>query len=339
MFKIDIHTHIIPENLNQITNSFDDPRFLKLEPENENSASLLKNNILFRKINCNCWDPQQRILECDSSNVDIQVLSTIPVLFSYWANIKEGLKLSEFLNDHIAKICSMYPNKFLGLGTIPMQDTDKAIIEMDRCMNQLDFCGIQIGSNINGDNLSDKKFHPIFEYAEQIDCSIFVHPWEMMGQTDLNKYWLPWLVGMPAETSRAICSIIFGGILEKYPKLKFAFAHGGGAFPFTVGRIDQGFKVRPDLCAVDNGALPSSYLKHFYIDSLVHDEDTMLFLINKLGENQIALGSDYPFPLGEYYPGKLIEEMDISLLIKERILSGTAIEWLGINKNEYDNKE
>jgi aminocarboxymuconate-semialdehyde decarboxylase len=210
-----------------------------------------------------------------------------------------------------------------------------AITEMDRIVNELKLPGIEIGSNVNGENLSKEKFHPIFEHAEKIGCSIFVHPWEMMGQTEMQKYWLPWLVGMPAETSRAICSIIFGGVLERYPKLKIAFAHGGGAFPYTIGRIDHGYKMRPDICAIDNNKLPSSYLKHFYVDSLVHDKQTLNFLIDKLSPNQIALGSDYPFLLGELSSGQLIEEMDLSDSVKQRLLAGTALEWLGLDETNY----
>tara|TARA_B100000315_G_C14264538_1_gene445784 strand:- start:45 stop:674 length:630 start_codon:yes stop_codon:yes gene_type:complete len=206
---------------------------------------------------------------------------------------------------------------------------------MDRCINELNFSGIEIGSNINAENLSDEKFQPVFEHAEKLGCAIFIHPWEMMGQADMQKYWLPWLVGMPAEISRAICSIIFGGVFEKYPSLKIAFAHGGGAFPHTIGRIDHGYKMRPDLCAIDNNKLPSSYLKHFYVDSLVHDKKAMSFLLDKMGPEQIALGSDYPFLLGELHPGKLIEEMELSDTIKKRILAGTALEWLGLSKSEY----
>ena len=335
MFKIDIHTHILPQNLNEITEKYSDPRFLKIDPIDDLSAMLKKDGSDFRKIACNCWNHNVRMQEFDNTDVDIQVLSTLPVLFSYWADDNECLKLSIFLNNHLADITNSYPNHFLGLGTIPMQNTDYAIKEMDRCINDLKLSGIILGSNINGENLSEGKFLPVFEHAEKIGCSIFIHPWEMMGQTNMQKYWLPWLVGMPAETSRAICSIILGGVLEKYPDLKIAFAHGGGTFPFTIGRIDHGYKVRPDLCAIDNAKLPSSYLKHFYVDSLVHDEKAMSFLLEKMGPEQIALGSDYPFPLGELYPGKLIEEMDLSNSIKQRILAGTALEWLGLSESEY----
>ena len=335
MFKIDIHTHIIPQNLNEITEKYSDPRFLKIDPIDDLSAMLKKDGSDFRKIACNCWNQNVRMQEFDNTDVDIQVLSTLPVLFSYWADDNECLKLSNFLNNHLADIINAYPNHFLGLGTIPMQNTDYAIKEMDRCINDLKLSGIILGSNINGENLSEGKFIPVFEHAEKLGCSIFIHPWEMMGQANMEKYWLPWLLGMPAETSRAICSIIFGGVLEKYPDLKIAFAHGGGTFPFTIGRIDHGYQVRPDLCAIDNTKLPSSYLKHFYVDSLVHDEKSISFLLDKMGPEQIALGSDYPFPLGEFHPGKLIEEMDLSNSVKQRILAGTALEWLGLNESEY----
>jgi len=335
MFKIDIHTHILPENLNEVTDTFKDPRFLRMDSIDATTAMLRKDDKAFRQVDCNCWSHNARILDCKETYVDMQVLSTIPVLFSYWAKDNECLTLSQFLNNHIAEICRVHPQQFIGLGTIPMQNTDLAIAEMDRCINELNLPGIEIGSNINGLNLSETQFHPIFEHAEKIGCSIFIHPWEMMGQGDMQKYWLPWLVGMPAETSRAICSLIFGGVFEKYPQLKICFAHGGGAFPFTAGRVDHGFNVRPDLCAIDNDVLPSSYLKHFYVDSLVHDELAMNYLLNTMGADKIAMGSDYPFPLGEHYPGSLIESMDLNEVTKQRLLAGTALEWLGLNESDY----
>ena len=160
----------------------------------------------------------------------------------------------------------------------------------------------------------------------------------MVGKERMPKYWLPWLVGMPAETSLAICSMVFGGVFERFPKLRVAFAHGGGAFPFTIGRIEHAFHVRPDLCAMDNKRNPRSYLAHgdtparFYVDSLVHDPDALRLLIQLFGAQRVALGSDYPFPLGEAHAGKLIESMkELSMKEKAQLLSGTAREFLGID--------
>ncbi len=147
----------------------------------------------------------------------------------------------------------------------------------------------------------------------------------------MEKYWLPWLVGMPAETSRAICSMIFGGVFEKFPKLRVAFAHGGGSFPITIGRIQHGFNVRPDLCAIDNDKDPWSYLGKFWIDSLVHDSNALEYIVKVMGENNICLGSDYPFPLGEQKPGALIDEMLFEKELKEKLLYKNALQWLNIS--------
>jgi aminocarboxymuconate-semialdehyde decarboxylase len=160
----------------------------------------------------------------------------------------------------------------------------------------------------------------------------------MVGKKRMPKYWLPWLVGMPAETSLAICSMIFGGVFARFPKLRVAFAHGGGASPFTLGRIEHAFHVRPDLVAIDNETNPRSYLAHgetparFYVDSLVHDPDALQLLIKLFGAQRVALGSDYPFPLGESHPGHLIESMNkLSPGDKTQLLSGTAREFLALS--------
>jgi aminocarboxymuconate-semialdehyde decarboxylase len=157
----------------------------------------------------------------------------------------------------------------------------------------------------------------------------------MMGKSKMERYWLPWLVGMPAETSLAICSMIFGGVFEKLPKLRVAFAHGGGSFPATVGRVEHGFNVRPDLCAVDNAVNPRDYLGKFWIDSLVHDRNVLDYVVKLMGADRIALGTDYPFPLGELQPGQLIHSMPYDEALKEQLLSGSALSWLNLAKDKF----
>ncbi len=332
--KIDIHTHIMPETMPNWVKRFGYGDFIHLEHRNCR-ACMMKGDKLFREVEANCYDAQVRLQEMDAYDVTVQVLSTIPVLFNYWAKPADGLETSRFFNDHIAGVVARNPGRFIGMGTVPLQDIELAIGEMRRCVQELGMPALEIGSNINGVNLSDARFHSFYAEAEQLGCALFVHPWEMMGEQQMTKYWLPWLVGMPAETSRAICSMIFGGIFERYPRLRVAFAHGGGSFPFTLGRITHGFDVRPDLVAVDNAISPGKYLGRFWTDSLVHDATALQFMLNLMGDEHICLGSDYPFPLGEHHPGSLIGQMNLKAEQKQKLLSGNALRWLNLPAGSF----
>ncbi len=329
--KIDIHTHIMPEKMPNWTQKFGYGEFIHLE-HRDCDACMMKGDKLFRVVGDNTFKAETRLREMDETDVTIQVLSTIPVLFNYWAKPADGLETSRFLNDHIAETVAKESHHFMGLGTVPLQDTDLAIREMERCVKVLKMPGLEIGSNINGRNLSDHGFFPFYEAAEKLGCALFIHPWEMMGEDQMEKYWLPWLVGMPAETTRALCSMIFAGVFEKFPKLRVAFAHGGGAFPYTLGRIEHGFKVRPDLTAVDNPINPREYLGKFWVDSLVHDKKAFAYLVDLVGVDRICMGSDYPFPLGEHKPGRLIEKMGLGGKNTRKLLYRNALEWLGLKE-------
>jgi aminocarboxymuconate-semialdehyde decarboxylase len=347
--KIDLHTHILPRDWPDLDKKYGYGGFVRLDHYKPCCARMMIGDRVFREITDNVWDPKRRIEECDHAGITMQVLSTVPVMFSYWAKPADALDLSRRLNDHIAEVVRDHPKRFAGLATIPLQDPDLAATELERCVRELGLSGAQIGTHVDANthcaqnetqNLDDASLDPVWSAAEQLGAAIFVHPWDMAGKERMPKYWLPWLVGMPAETSLAICSMIFGGVFEHFPKLRVAFAHGGGAFPFTIGRIEHGFEVRPDLCATDNTTSPRKYLAHgdtparFYVDSLVHDPDVLKMLLKLLGATRVALGSDYPFPLGEAHPGKLIESMkEFSMKEKTQLFSGTAREFLGLETN------
>lgn len=334
ILTIDIHTHILPEHIPNWKERFGYGGFIHLDHHKPCCARMMMDNKFFREVEDNCWSAEKRMKECNHHQVDVQVLSTVPVMFSYWAKPEDCLAISQFLNDHIAEIVERYPKRFVGLGTIPLQAPELAVKELERC-KKIGLKGIQIGSHVNDWNLNDENLFPIFQACQELDMCVFVHPWDMMGQDKMQKYWLPWLVGMPAETSLAICSMIFGGIFERLPKLRVAFAHGGGSFPATLGRIKHGFDCRPDLVAIDNPISPEKYIGKFWIDSLVHDKKTMDFVLDMFGADKIALGSDYPFPLGENIPGTLIRQSGYDKMTQEKLLSGAALSWMNCKKEQF----
>ena len=334
MLKIDMHTHILPKTMPNWTEKFGYGKFIHLEPNADGSANMMQGGNFFRRIVENCWDESLRIKEYEQFNTQVQVVCTIPVMFSYWANPTDCAELSRLLNDHIAELVQQYPKHYIGLGTIPMQDSDEAIKELER-IKSIGLVGIQIGSNINDKNLSEDEFFPIFEACSRLGLAVMIHPWQMMGFDSMKKYWLPWLVGMPAETSRAACSMIFGGVLERLPKLRVCFSHAGGSFLPTLGRIEHGFNCRPDLVAIDNQVNPREYVGKFWVDSITHDIDALKYILNMQGSKRVCLGSDYPFPLGDLEIGKFIEESDLSKTQIEDIFCNATLEWLGLEISQF----
>lgn len=327
--KIDTHTHILPPEIPKFKEKFGYGGFMQLEKSGCSAKMLYDDGRFFREVQSNCWDPKQRLEECDENNVDVQVISTVPVMFNYGIPGKDNFEVARYLNDHVAEVVTKHPKRFVGLGTLPLQSPDLSVRELLRCMRDLKLSGVQLGSHVNAWNLDAPELFPVFQAAEQLGAAVFIHPWDMMGSDRMPKYWLPWLVGMPAEISLAICSLIFGGVLGKLPNLRIAFAHGGGAFPSTIGRIEQGFLVRPDLCAVENAVNPREYLGKFWVDSLVHDPMALLYITDVFGPKKVMLGSDYPFPLGEHSPGELIEAVQgLKPQLRQDLLANNALEWL-----------
>jgi aminocarboxymuconate-semialdehyde decarboxylase len=334
MLKIDTHAHILPMDWPDLAEKYGDNRFPVIH-HGEGRHRIYKDGKFFREIWPNTWDPKQRVDEYRGHGVDVQVLSTVPVLFSYWAKPHQALELHQHLNDHKAKVCADDPRHYAGIGTVPLQAPRLAIEELERCMDQLGLQGVQIGSHVGEWNLDAPELFEFFQAAQDLGAAIMVHPWDMMGAASMPKYWLPWLVGMPAEQSRAACSLIFGGVLERLPELRVCFAHGGGAFPYTIGRIEHGYRMRPDLVAVDNYRNPREYLSRMFFDSWVADVRALRYLLDTVGVSRVMLGTDYPFPLGEQDPGALIDALALGSEEQARLYHGTALEWLALPPSRF----
>ena len=334
MLKIDMHSHIIPKNLPDWEKKFGYEGFIRLEHHKPGWANMMQGDNFFREINHNCWDPEVRINEYEKYTTHVQVVCTIPVLFAYFSKPKDGLEVARFLNDDLANLVYKYPKKYIGLGSLPMQDPELAIQELFR-IKELGLKGVQVGSNIEDKNLNEPDFYPVWEACEKLGLAVLVHPWNMMGKKNMNKYWLPWLVGMPAETSRAMCSMIFGGIFDKFPNLRVNFCHASGSFLSTIGRIEHGFNSRPDLVAVDNQKNPRKYCGHFWVDCITHDQDMLRYVLKMQGSKRVTLGSDYPFPLGDLEIGEFINRMNLEESVIEDIFCNSTLEWLNLKKEMF----
>ena len=334
MLKIDMHTHIMPKQIPLWAEKFGYDGFIHLDHHKKGWARMMQGDHFFREINENCWDPDVRIKEYSQFQTHVQVVCTIPVLFAYFAKPKHGLEVSMFLNDDLAELVNKYPKQYIGLGTIPMQSPELAVKELYR-IKEIGLAGIQIGSNIENKNLSEPEFYEVWEACEKLDLSVMVHPWNMMGKKYMDRYWLPWLVGMPAETSRAMCSMIFGGIFDKYPHLRVNFCHASGSFLATLGRIEHGFNCRPDLVAIDNDINPREYCGKYWVDCITHDPLMLEYILKLQGSKRVTLGSDYPFPLGDLEIGKFINEMNLSEEVVSDIFCNSTLEWLNLKKEQF----
>ncbi|UJL45588.1 amidohydrolase [Virgibacillus sp. NKC19-16] len=332
--KIDFHTHIISEEFLDLAEKYGDDRWPILEKTCDCGANIMIKGKKFREITDQAWDAEKRLKDMDEEGIDIQVLSPIPVTFSYWSDPEQGLEMATFQNDFIASIAKENPKRFIGLGTVPLQDVDIAIKEMKRAVHDLGLKGVQIGSNVNGKNLDDPELERFFEAANEQGVPLFVHPWETLGGERMPRHNFMYMVGMPSETALAAGSIIMSGMLDKYTNLKICFAHGGGSLPYLLPRMDKGWNVWPQIRKTEKP--PSHYAKLLYYDSLVYDENNLQFMIDRFGVDQIIAGSDYPFLLREVPSGKVVDQLTtLSDGEKDQIHGLNALQFLNLDKEQY----
>ena len=340
--KIDCHNHILPVTLPNLTKRYGYPGFIHIEKdENSSDARMMKGDELFRVVQPNCFDPETRLLEMNQHKTKVQVLSTVPVMFSYWAQPTDALDLSVLINDDLANTVKTWPDRFLALGNVPMQAPELAIQELERCITKLGMPGIQIGTSINESNLDDPKYEKFWSKCEELNASVLIHPWDFQRGGKHEPHWAPWLVGMPKETTHAASMLLHGGVFERHPNLKVCLAHAGGAMPLTLGRLDHGYYCRPDLCATKCSKKPSYFVGNrdykIYVDTLTHDNHALKFVSDVVHEDRVIFGTDYPFPLGEVDRQGEVVETNLALTErqKEKFAWDNCCEWLDIDKDKF----
>jgi len=273
-----------------------------------------------------------RLADMDAMGVDVQVLSLAPYQLFHWAEGDLGVRAFQLINDDLAELVRSYPERFLGLGSVPLQDTSAAIEELQRCSGELGFRGIEMATHINGEELSSPRFEPFWEIVEELEIVVFIHPTGFTEPGRFNEHYFLNTIGHPLEETICAGRLIFDGVMERHPALKFVFAHGGGFLPVYAGRFDHAYHAREDV-RYGLPRPPSEYLSSFYFDTMVFEADQLGFLIDKYGPDHILLGTDYPYDMGETDPLGLLNKVsglapdDVDLIV-----GGNAARLLGIER-------
>ncbi len=330
---IDIHNHFFPQSWPDLAARYGTPDWPWIKHTESGEADIMVGERFFRHIDSACWDPTVRLLEMDRDGIDLQVISATPVLFAYERPVEHALDCAQIFNDAALEICSRGEGRLKALCQVPLQDVDAACKELTRCM-QAGHLGVQIGNHVGAKNLDDGSVTTFLHHCADEGAAVLVHPWDMLGRERMPKYMMPWTVGMPAETQLSVVALILSGALDRLPPtLRICFAHGGGSFAFLLGRLENAWHHHP-VAHGECAHPPSYYLNRFSTDSAVFDQRTLQFLVGTMGADGVMLGSDYPFPLGEERVGSLIRESGFPQDIKNKLLSGNAIRFLGLEKDE-----
>lgn len=328
--RIDIHAHFIPRNCFDVVDNKGKhygPAIVvneKGEEETVLGGHSYGGSHNFGPITKQLWDPETRIRDMDATGIDMQILSVVPSLAYYKFDAEDCLWFSQRLNEGILQVVKEYPRRFLGMATVPLQEPSMALKELDRAVNHLGLSGVQILTNINGRDLDDPELMPFYQEVEKLDVPIFIHPLGVAGAERMKKYYLANLIGNPLDTTLAAAHIIFGGVLEKFPGLKFCLAHGGGNLPYIRGRLEHGYEVRPE-CKVAIQQPPSHYLPLLYFETITHFLPALEYLITSVGADKIMLGTDYPHDMADSHPVSTVQSLEgISDEDKQRILGDNA---------------
>jgi aminocarboxymuconate-semialdehyde decarboxylase len=326
---IDIHNHFFPRTWPDLAARYGTPNWPWIKHTEAGKAEIMVGDRFFRQIYSACWDPEVRLSEMDRDGVETQVLSATPVLFAYERPVEHALDCARLFNDAALELCAHGKGRLKSLCQVPLQDIDAACAELSRCM-RAGHLGVQIGNHVGEKNLDDPDIVTFLHHCADEGAAVLVHPWDMLAPQRMPKYMMPWTVGMPAETQLGIVAMILGGAFDKLPStLRICFAHGGGSFAFLLGRMENAWQHHPIAHGVCE-LLPRQYLRRFYVDSAVFDERALRFLVETMGANQVMLGSDYPFPLGEQHVGALIRSSHLSSQAKVRLLGENAKDFLGL---------
>jgi aminocarboxymuconate-semialdehyde decarboxylase len=328
--NIDVHAHYVPPDSLRMASEIGARHGLAMEQDAHGRAVVTRSGkSLLTQPKAEFFDLDLRLSIMDRQRVNMQVLSPASSYFFYWMPVEESLEYARWLNGQIAEAVVKHPERLVGLASVPVQDGAKAATELERAMTKLGLRGAEIASNISGRYLDDPALNPFWEAAEALGALVFVHPNQVIGADRMKEHNLANLIGNPTDTSLTFAKLIFGGVLDRFPKLKFLLAHAGGFLPYTWGRLDRGYRIQ-SADARKISKPPSEYVKVLYFDTITHSATALKYLIETVGAEHVLLGSDYPYDMGDPEPLTSLRATGINAAQLDQIACANVCKLLGI---------
>ncbi|HXG15256.1 MAG TPA: amidohydrolase family protein [Calidithermus sp.] len=326
---IDVHSHFFPERFLRLIETEGASAGARLDRSNPRGVSIVVNGVATAPLGPAYWDLDLRRKAMDRTGVAVQALSlTQPMV--YFARGDLGRRLAAAFNDALAEAHTAFPDRFVGCMTLPMQDPAAAVHELQRAARLPGIRAVYLGTNVNGRDLSDPAFAPVFERCEEFELPVLLHPLNVLGGERLRPYYLANLLGNPFDTAVAAAHLVFGGVLDRFPRLQVCLPHAGGALPYVAGRLQHGQRVRPE--ARDRARRPfTAYLRRFTYDTISHSPEALGWLIRTVGADRVMVGSDFCFDMGYERPRDIVtKRLRLRRADQVRILHDNAARLLGL---------
>jgi aminocarboxymuconate-semialdehyde decarboxylase len=326
---IDIHTHVVPEHFPAYAGKARDVPWPAMAEAHACHRHVMISGKVYRTVSDGSWSVPRRIEAMGEMRVARQALSPMPELLSYWLPLEDGKALTRYLNEQIAEMVALAPDRFIGLGAVPLQDVDSAILELDFVMKELKFSGVEVASHVNGVSIGDARFEPFFAAAERLGAAVFVHALRPAGRDRMVGAFSEQAVCFPGDIALAAASMITGGIAARHPMLRIGFSHGGGALAILLPRLVHAWHAIPKA-KESLAESPTVYARRFFYDALLFDAAATRFIIDSFGASQVCVGSDYPFNMGDRDPLGSLEKSGLDAAVLAAIRSANARRFLGI---------
>ncbi|MBK5267816.1 MAG: amidohydrolase [Acidimicrobiia bacterium] len=321
---IDVHAHCIPSEFRSWLETADPSTGIKLVQAERGTSVEMAGRAVSQPLRPDLTDLDARLAAMDRQGVDVQVLAGWIDLTAYELPTDQAVAYSRIHNEALAGEAARAPERFRTIGTMPLQNTDASVDALNYAMDELGMAGVELATTVDGAYIDRLDLDPFWAAAEEKEAFVLLHPMTPLTGVDMSKYFMENMVARPAESTIAMAGLIFSGVFERFPDLKFCVVHGGGFMPYQIGRLDKGYEMKPGLTAKNISKPPRAYLKQMYLDTVVHDAGALRYLVEVMGADHILLGTDYPFEMGDDDPVAFIKSAGLTAEQEAMILSGNA---------------